>query len=106
MNEKIRDVYERACLIHHKKKPNLHLQWAVFEESQGCFDKAASILANLEKSVPNLLQVAYRRINLERRRGDLDKVCELYEHYLTSNKNKAIVTNMTVKYARFTWKVI
>jgi len=30
---KVRDVYERACLIHHKKKPNLHLQWAVFEES-------------------------------------------------------------------------
>lgn len=72
----------------------------------GCFDKAASILLNLEKSVPNLLPVAYRRINLERRRGDLDKVCELYEHYLTNAKNKAILTNMTVKYARFTWKIL
>ncbi|EEB13152.1 pre-mRNA-splicing factor clf-1, putative [Pediculus humanus corporis] len=106
MTEKIRDVYERACLIHHKKKPNLHLQWAVFEESKGCFDKAASILENLEKAVPNLLPVAYRRINLERRKGDLNKVCELYELYLANAKNKAVLTNMTVKYARFTWKIL
>ncbi|KAL0269665.1 UNVERIFIED_CONTAM: hypothetical protein PYX00_007316 [Menopon gallinae] len=106
MTDKIRDVYERACLIHHKKKPNLHLQWAVFEESKGCYDKAASILANLEKNIPDLLSVAYRRINLERRRGNLDKVCELYEHYLANTKNKAILSNMTVKYARFTLKIL
>ena len=31
--DKIRNVYERACTIHHTKKPNLHLHWAVFEES-------------------------------------------------------------------------
>lgn len=33
--DKIRDVFERACTIHHKKKPNLHLHWAMFEEMQG-----------------------------------------------------------------------
>jgi hypothetical protein len=33
--DKIRNVYERACTIHHTKKPNLHLHWAVFEESHG-----------------------------------------------------------------------
>lgn len=31
----ITDVYERACTIHHKKKPSLHLHWAAYEESQG-----------------------------------------------------------------------
>ncbi|KAJ4450423.1 hypothetical protein ANN_01847 [Periplaneta americana] len=33
LTDKIRNVYERACTIHHTKKPNLHLHWAVFEES-------------------------------------------------------------------------
>lgn len=54
---KIKDVYERACTIHHLKKPSLHLQWAMFEESIQNFNRAAEILVNLEKSVPNVLQV-------------------------------------------------
>ncbi|CAK9813254.1 Pre-mRNA-processing factor 39 [Anthophora quadrimaculata] len=78
--EKIRDVYTRACMVHHPKKPNLHLQWATFEE-------------------------AYRRINLERRRGDLDKACTLYENYITNSKNRTIANNIVVKYARFLCKV-
>lgn len=55
---KIKDVYERACTIHHLKKPVLHLQWAMFEELNKNYNKAAEILLNLEKSVPNLLQVS------------------------------------------------
>lgn len=57
LQQKIKDVYERACTIHHLKKPSLHLQWAMFEESIKNYNKAAEILINLEKSVPNLLQV-------------------------------------------------
>nr|CAD7593644.1 unnamed protein product [Timema genevievae] len=88
MDDKIRDVYERACTIHHPKKPSLHLHWAVYEESHKNYDKASDILTNLEKVVPNMLQVAYRLINLERRRGNFEKVCALYEHYITNSKNK------------------
>ncbi|KAJ8670342.1 hypothetical protein QAD02_001601 [Eretmocerus hayati] len=102
--EKIRDVYHRACKVHHPKKPNLHLQWGVFEESNGDFDKAASILENIDSVIPNMLQVAYRRINLERRRGDLEKACSLYESYIASSKNKTIANNIVVKYARFLCK--
>ncbi|XP_021920001.1 pre-mRNA-processing factor 39 isoform X3 [Zootermopsis nevadensis] len=103
--DKIRNVYERACTIHHTKKPNLHLHWAVFEESHQNYDRASEILNNLEKLVPNMLQVAYRRINLERRCNNMDKVCALYEHYISSTKNKVISNNMAIKYARFCWKV-
>lgn len=103
--DKIRDVYTRACTVHHPKKPNLHLQWATFEESQGNFDKAASILENIDSVIPNMLQIAYRRINLERRRSDLDKACTLYESYINSSKNRTIANNIVVKYARFLCKV-
>jgi pre-mRNA-processing factor 39 len=37
MVDKIRDVYERACTIHHAKKANLHLHWAAFEEKERKF---------------------------------------------------------------------
>nr|CAI5817396.1 unnamed protein product [Callosobruchus analis] len=104
LQPKIRDVYERACTIHHLKKPNLHLQWAMFEEGIGNPGRAAEILVNLEKSVPNVLQIAYRRINLERRRGDFDKCTQLYEHYINTSKNKMISSNIAIKFSRFCFK--
>ncbi|XP_050296241.1 pre-mRNA-processing factor 39 isoform X2 [Anthonomus grandis grandis] len=103
---KIRDVYERACTIHHLKKPNLHLQWAAFEEMSDNINRAAEILVNLEKQVPNVLQVAYRRINLERRRGDFEKSTQLFEHYINNSKNKMISSNIAIKYSRFTFKIM
>lgn len=106
LQPKIKDVYERACTIHHLKKPNLHLQWAMFEESIQNFNRAAEILVNLEKSVPNVLQIAYRRINLERRRGENEKCAQLYEHYINNSKNKIISSNMAIKYARFCFKIL
>lgn len=99
------DVYRRACEIHHPDKPSLHLMWAAFEECQSNFDRAAEILVNLEKRVPNLLQVAYRRINVERRRGDYDKCKSLYEHYINTAKNKNIAGSLAIKYARFLNKI-
>lgn len=96
-----RDVYERACKIHHPDKPSLHLMWSAFEEIFGDIEKAMSILENLDKKQPNLLQVAYRRINLERRRGNLEKCLELYEQNLANAKNKQIASSLIIKYARF-----
>ncbi|KAJ8955805.1 hypothetical protein NQ318_005346 [Aromia moschata] len=106
LQSKIRDVYERACTIHHLKKPNLHLQWAMFEEGVGNPGRAAEILVNLEKSVPNVLQIAYRRINLERRRSDHEKCSQLYEHYINNSKNKMISSNIAIKYSRFCQRVL
>ncbi|XP_065081569.1 pre-mRNA-processing factor 39 [Ochlerotatus camptorhynchus] len=105
MIPRIRDAYERACTIHHPDKPSLHLMWSAFEETQNNPNKGAEILANLEKVCPNLMQVAYRRINLERRRGDYDKCVQLYQTYLTTAKNKTIAGNVVIKYARFLNKI-
>lgn len=103
--EKTRDVYFRACTVHHTDKPALHMLWASFEECQNDLTKAQEILTNLDIVCPNLLQVAYKRINLERRRGDYKKCTELYEHYIANAKNKNIVGTLTIKYARFCNKI-
>lgn len=106
LQPKVRDVYERACTIHHLKKPNLHLQWAIFEEAANNINRAAEILVNLEKQVPNVLQVAYRRINLERRRSDNEKCAQLFEHYIGNSKNKMISSTIAIKYSRFCLRVL
>lgn len=96
-----REVLERACTVHHLDKPELHLHWAHFEEVQGNTLKAAEILDRIEKTCPNLVQIQYRRVNLERRRGDYEKCSQLYETYISTSKNKSLASALAIKYARF-----
>lgn len=97
-------LFTRACLVHHRKSTELHLKWSAFEESKGNIDKAAEILKNLDVVVPHMLQIIYRRINLEKRRDQHDKVCELYEHYINTSHTKFLTSNIAIKYARYLWK--
>lgn len=98
----------------------------MFEEGVGNAARAAEILVNLEKSVPNVLQIAYRRINLgivyclihynntrisdvyflERRRGEHEKCTQLYEHYINNSKNKMIASSISIKYSRFCYVIV
>lgn len=103
--EHTRDAFQRACTVHHPDKPSLHMLWSAFEESQENYSSASEILVNLEKTCPNLLQIAYRRINLSRRQGDFEKSAELYEQYITNAKNKNISSSLAIKYARFVHKI-
>lgn len=100
----LNDLFTRACLVHHRKSHELHLKWSAFEESKGNFDKAAEILKNLDEVVPHMLQIIYRRINLEKRRNQFDRVCELYEQYLKTSHTNFLTSNIAIKYARFLWK--
>lgn len=99
-----RDVFQRACGIHHTDKPSLLMMWAAFEETHGDYEKASDILQRLDKLHPNLLQVAYFRINLERRRGNMEKCVELYEQHIAASKNKNITASLSIKFARFLCK--
>lgn len=98
---RLREAYERACTIHQPDKPSLMVMWATFEESFGGIDKAADILTKVDQAHPNLLQIAYYRINLERRRGNFSKSVELYEQHLAQAKNKNIAASIAIKYSRF-----
>lgn len=102
--DRTRDAYTRACTIHHPDKPSLHMLWASFEECQHNFDKAASILQEMDTSNPNLLQIAYRRINLERRRNNLELCDQLYRQYMATAKT-ANAGSLAIKWARFTHKI-
>ena len=53
--EETRDVFDRACNIHLRKKYNVHLRWAAFEERQGNADKAEEVLEQIDKNFPGKL---------------------------------------------------
>jgi pre-mRNA-processing factor 39 len=81
------------------------MMWAAFEETHENYGKASEILQRLDKTHPNLLQVAYFRINLERRQGNYKSCIQLYDQYITASKNKNITASLIIKYARFLNKI-
>ncbi|XP_040188805.1 pre-mRNA-processing factor 39 isoform X2 [Rana temporaria] len=93
--EGARHVYTRACSIHLRKKPLAHLLWAAFEEQQGNIEEAKCILKTLEECVEGLAMVRLRRVNLERRHGNLIEA----ENLLTDAMNNAKSNNELSFYA-------
>ncbi|XP_050429270.1 pre-mRNA-processing factor 39-like [Adelges cooleyi] len=105
LKNRIEDVYIRACMVHHKNKPGINLSWALHLENNGNYNKAAQILDMLDSIAPHKMMIIQRRINLERRRGCNERVCELYEHYVGTADSSLTSVLLTVKYARFVWKI-
>lgn len=63
------------------------------------------ILEKLLKTLPDSIHAAYRLVNVERRRGNLVRCCELFEDFIGQSKNKPDGTHLTIKYAQFLTKV-
>ncbi|VVC34403.1 Tetratricopeptide-like helical domain,HAT (Half-A-TPR) repeat [Cinara cedri] len=101
----LHNLFTRACVVHHRKSPKLHFKWAEFEEFKGNVNKAAEILKHIDEVVPHTLHIVNRRINLEKRRNNYGRTCELFEHYMDIYQqdmfSKSIIA---IKYARFLWK--
>ncbi|XP_022800433.1 pre-mRNA-processing factor 39-like isoform X2 [Stylophora pistillata] len=104
--EACRHVYERACTIHLPRKPSIHLAWAAFEEQQGNAAKASEILAELDKGVPGIIMVKLKRVNLERRRGNFEATCALYEETMNETSEQELATFFAIRYSRFLAKVM
>ncbi|XP_064490034.1 pre-mRNA-processing factor 39-like isoform X2 [Ornithodoros turicata] len=103
--ERVNDVFRRACTIHLMRKPNINLAWAAYEEKQGRYDEAVEVLSGVQERIPDLLEATLRRVNLERRRGNPDKVEELYRELVTKAPSDRMATHYACKLARFIAKV-
>ncbi|KAJ8341638.1 hypothetical protein SKAU_G00339290 [Synaphobranchus kaupii] len=103
--EGVRHVYKRACMTHLPKKPTVHLLWAAFEEQQGNVEEARGILRNLEEAVPGLAMVRLRRVNLERRHGNLEESASLLQDAIANGKNISESSFYSIKLARHLFKV-
>ncbi|VIO98235.1 Uncharacterized protein BM_BM3562 [Brugia malayi] len=66
-SSRARSIFRRATEVHLPRKPNVHLAYSAFEEKNGDFEKANSILANFDHRYPGYAVIALRRIGIERR---------------------------------------
>lgn len=62
-------------------------------------------MAGTEERIPDLLEATLRRINVERRCGNLDKVEELYRACIAKAANAPMSTYFASKLSRFLSKV-
>ncbi|XP_056402919.1 pre-mRNA-processing factor 39 isoform X2 [Hyla sarda] len=104
--EGARHVYTRACNIHLLKKPLAHLLWSGFEEQQGNTDEARRILKTLEESVDSLATVRLRRVNLERRHGNIKEAEELLTESMKNSKATHEFSFYAIKLSRFYVKIL
>ena len=100
-SDKIRDIYRRACSFHLKEKVDIHIHWASYEEKLQNFEAAASVLETIEKSHPQLISLVMARINLERRRGNHDRVSGLFRDLIKGSNSKAVSCELSIKFARY-----
>ena len=100
-SEKIREIYRRACSYHLQEKVDIHIQWAAFEEKLGNYQGAADVLENIEKTHPQMITLVMARINLERRRGNHEKLSELYENIIKNATSKTTASELSIKFARY-----
>ncbi|XP_061900183.1 pre-mRNA-processing factor 39 isoform X1 [Entelurus aequoreus] len=104
--DRTRGVYKRACEIHLPCRPNLHMQWATFEEKHGDLAQARRVLEALEKTTPGLAVVRLRRVALERRAGRLQQSQVLLQEALVQSKEKpALHAFYSIKLARLLLKI-
>ncbi|XP_028316280.1 pre-mRNA-processing factor 39 [Gouania willdenowi] len=86
--DKARAVYQRACAVHLAHRPNIHMQWATFEEKHGDLAEARRVLETIDRNLPGLAVVCLRRAALERRAGQLDQCEALLREALQRSKDK------------------
>uniref|UniRef100_A0A3Q3JFG7 Suppressor of forked domain-containing protein n=1 Tax=Monopterus albus TaxID=43700 RepID=A0A3Q3JFG7_MONAL len=99
-------VYRRACEIHLIYKPNIHMQWATFEERHGDLTGARRVLETLEQNLPGLAVVRLRRAALERRAGQLDRSEALLLEAVAESKEKPTLHAFySIKLARLLLKL-
>lgn len=104
--DEARAAYRRACKIHLTSKPNIHMQWATFEERNGDLPEARRVLEVLEKSLPGLAIVRLRRAALERRAGQLDQSEALLTEAVAESKEKPMLHAFySIKLARLLLKL-
>ena len=103
----VRDVFNRACLVHCPNKALIRLKWAAFEEEAGDVESAKNILNELNKKYPLLLECCMQLADIERRTGGLEKAEEIYKKLLKRipQNRKHIKTWVALKLARFQFKV-
>eukprot|EP01125_Pyxidicula_operculata_P020564 TRINITY_DN7620_c0_g1_i3.p1 TRINITY_DN7620_c0_g1~~TRINITY_DN7620_c0_g1_i3.p1 ORF type:complete len:640 (-),score=131.51 TRINITY_DN7620_c0_g1_i3:226-2115(-) len=98
--DEARSVFDRACNIYLKKRPDIHLEYALFEEQYGNIDRARAIYEKLSKIVPGHVESILRYIALEKRQKNFVKCEQLYMNAISSSNEELNTLFLYIHYAR------
>ena len=102
----IRQVYQRACTIHLRKKPDIALNWAAFEEGiLTDVEKSREILRSLDASVPGVVMIKLRRAGLERRNGNPAEAVKILKEEIEKTLSINEKSYYALKCSRILYKV-
>eukprot|EP01087_Luapelamoeba_hula_P013151 TRINITY_DN3745_c0_g1_i5.p1 TRINITY_DN3745_c0_g1~~TRINITY_DN3745_c0_g1_i5.p1 ORF type:complete len:378 (-),score=50.36 TRINITY_DN3745_c0_g1_i5:624-1757(-) len=66
-----RQVWQRAAFVHLKRRPDINMEYALFEEANGDTERAVEVLEQLRQSQPNHIEVVVRLAETRRRQKDV-----------------------------------
>jgi len=103
-HDDVRNVYMRACRQHLPYKASIHITWAFYEERQGNYEAALSVITNIEQQAPHNMCIINHKLNMIRRHGD--DLADLFTSYMKNEKIGADSSKLLLsKYARYLAKI-
>jgi len=73
-----REVFIRATTIFLKRRPKVHVAYALFEEKYGNIESARDAYNNIRDKQPANLEVVIKSANFERRQGNLEAAEQIF----------------------------
>lgn len=108
--DRARGILERATLVHCKQKSDIHLFAAHFEERHGSPEKARERFVHIQTLLaPRLIPMIVQYANFERRQGNLEAACGIYEECIQEELAKETSETcvfLTIQYAHFLGHVV
>ncbi|CAD7699800.1 unnamed protein product [Ostreobium quekettii] len=84
-----RGALQRATLVYCKRKADMHLFSAHFEERHGNIDEARKVFKHVQTLIaPRLLSMIVQFANFERRQGNTDTACTILTENIEEEKSK------------------
>lgn len=108
--DQVSQVYQRATGIFLKKRPDVHLEYSMFLESQGKTQESLAVLENIHQQCPSHIETIIRIASFKKRHSDLNSVDEFYKSCLeklssknnnNSNEIKISYPFLSTHYSRF-----
>jgi len=97
-----REVFKRVTNIYLKRRPDIHLVFASFEEKSKNYQGARDVYEKLLSIVPQNTETIVRYINFERRINQPQNAIDIFKRSIQNNsKHASNCIFMYIQYARF-----
>ncbi|KAK6530011.1 hypothetical protein TWF694_003386 [Orbilia ellipsospora] len=105
--EEVRNIYQRACMLYvPMSRPQIRMQYAIFEEMHGKPDLGKDILNSILMVLPGYVEAIVALANMTRRNDGLDAAIKVFSDILENQSTDPYTKGaVTAEWARMVWKI-